>query len=194
MNGRRRDSKEPAGEGRRVSRRLAVYYAVAGATLAFLRIALIVWGNHNQGTFSQWNLYWVLYPEELLNLTDFRPTGVFKRTVLFVVGSYILVAPTLAAGWLLHRPGLRRQAVVDYLSCGTVLALARVVVLVLANDRPHWSIPWVLYPEALFMTRTGLSQLGWDDSSFVFATLLAVGSYVIVSPMLLLARWRKAAA
>jgi hypothetical protein len=133
-------------------------------------------------------VYWVTYPEELLYLnTDFRPTGLIRRTALFAVGSYVIATPVLAARWLLHRPRLGRQVVVDYLSCGTALAIARIVVLVLVNDmtKARWYIPWVLYPVALLLIHTRLADLGWYDSSFVFAVLLAVGSFVMTMPILL---------
>jgi hypothetical protein len=186
MNGRRDYSEEPARGGLGLRRPLVVYYVATGAVLAILRIALIAWGNHNHGKFFQWHLYWVFYPEELLyGHTDFHPTGLIRMTTLFVVGSYVIVSPVLAAGWLLHRPRLGRQVVVNYLSCGAALAIARIVVLVLAHDKAQWSIPWVLYPEALLLIHTPLGYLGWDDSSFVFATLLAAGSYVMTIPILL---------
>ncbi len=182
-----RDSEEPDRRGWILGRRLVMYYLITGAVLATLRIALIVWGNHHHREFYSWGVYWVMYPENLLELTSFRPTGLIRRTALFVVGSYVIATPVLAAGWLLHRPRLGRQVVVDYLSCGTALAIARIVVLVLANEttKAQWYIPWVLYPEALLMIHTRLSDLVLDDFGFVFAVLLAVGSFVLTTPILL---------
>jgi hypothetical protein len=168
-------------------------YLSTGAVLAMLRITLIVWGNHHQGTFLQWNLYWVLYPEELLyGHTHFRPTGLIRRVALFVAGSYAIATPVLAAGWLLQRPRLGRRLVVYYLSCGAAFAILRIAVLgsvTVKFAEARWYLRWVLYPEALLLIHTRLGHLGWDDSSFVFATLLAVGSYVMATPILLVG-WR----
>lgn len=196
MDGRR-DSEERATSGLGFGRRLAIYYVSAGAVLAVLRIALIAWGDHHQGTFLQWNLYWVFYPEELLYWhTDFRPTGLLRRTALFFVGSYVLATPVLAAGWLLNRPRLVRHWVVRYLTCGAALAIVRIAVLVSASGvraQPEWHRRWIFFPEALLLIHTRLGDLGWYDFRFVLATLMAVGSYVLVAPILLVGWLRRTA-
>ena len=144
-----RDSEEAARRGLELGRRLVMDDLITGAVLATVRIALIVWGSQHQAEFANWGVYWVTYPEELLYLnSDFRLTGLIRRTALFVVGSCVVATPVLAAGGLLRRPRLGRQVAMDYLSCGTALAIARIVVLVLVNDMTNarWYIPWVLYP------------------------------------------------
>jgi len=89
------------------------------------------------------------------------------------------------------RGGLGRggRLVMYYLITGAVLATLRIALIAWGNHHQaefaNWGGDWVLYPEALLLMHTRLGDLGWYDSSFVFAVLLAVGSFVMTMPILL---------
>ena len=164
-----------------------MYYLITGFALAALRIGLLARSGRHPEEFADWIILLVVYPEELLyRFTGIGPTGLLRRTALYVAGSYLIATPLLAAGWLLRRPRLGRQVAVSYLTCGG-LALARISLFAWLNDLTTGdrSMPWVLYPEALLLVHTRLGALNWYDYSFVFAVLLTVGSFVMATPILL---------
>ena len=196
METRQEETVQP--QPRRRSRVLASY-SIAGASLAVLRLAILVrlgYVASFTGTTIDRHLLWGMYPEALLgrhtplNLIPVLPST-FRFFLLWVpivvVLSFVLATPVLAAGWLLRRPALSRPVVVCYLSSGAALAILRVAVLVSVSglSEAQSYIPWALYPEALLMIHTRLGALGWYDAHFVFAALLAGGSYVMTMPILL---------
>jgi hypothetical protein len=131
---------------------------------------------------------WVLRPEA--DLGDLQPLGTDYTATqsylfwssLLTSGSFVMATPVLLVGWLLQRLRLGRQVVVCYLICGTALAILRIAVLVSASGKPWtapWYLLWVLCPEALLLIGTRY------DESFVLVALLAVGSFVMTMPILL---------
>jgi len=98
-----------------------------------------------------------------------------------------MATPVLLVGSLLQRLRLSRQVVVRYLICGTGLAIFRIAVLMWVNGNTlaaPWSLLWILCPEALLLVDTRY------DSSFVFVALLALGSFVMTTPVLVVG-WRR---
>lgn len=183
-------------EPKRRSRVLASYLIV-GTSLALLRLAILVrmvYVASPHVTEIDRCLLWGVLPEGLLgSYTPLGLIGFYPSTFRFfllwasivVLLSFVLATPVLAAGSLLHRPGLSRHAVVFYLGSGAALATARIAVLASASAS---YIPWPLYPEALLMLHTRLGTLDWYGAHFVFGALLAGGSYVMTMPILLVRR------
>ena len=126
---------------------------------------------------------WVLRPEILLPVwPSWVPGAVLSMSVYLILGSFVFAAPVLPIGWLLRRMKLSRPIVACYLLSGTVLAIVRIGVLVSARGMTWtapWHLVWILWPEALLLIETRF------DPSFLFAVLLAIGSYILAAPILL---------
>jgi hypothetical protein len=88
--------------------------------------------------------------------------------------------------------GLGRGVLVSYLSTGAALAVTRVALLVWVNH-PHtmteteWYLAWGVYPEALVAVYTPLGVMGLSRMEFflIFGSILALGSFVLSTPILL---------
>jgi hypothetical protein len=194
MDERRNSGETSRGSG--LGWRLWAYYVNAGAVLAVLKAVLLVWAERHQGAATRWAVYSAFYPEVVLR--DWLPsavTGTSRMEFFAVFGplltivSYAMATPVFLFGWLMHRPGLGRRVVVCYLSAGTAMAMVRVAELVLSVSQPFGttdgqSLHWALYPEVLLSIHSH-SVLGWMDDVFVYGTLLAIGSYVMATPILL---------
>ena len=90
----RGESEERQASG--LSSRPLAYYVNAGAVLAVLRAALLVWADHYQGAAARLGVHWAFYPEALLFTQT--PLGVmhFSRTVYYVVVSTVLAIGSYA--------------------------------------------------------------------------------------------------
>ncbi len=90
----------------------------------------------------------------------------------------------------------RRQIVTPiYLGAGTALALARIAMFLWLNygSGAHMGtqtatlVEWALYPEAFLSMHTWIGHIANQGVfSFLFASLLVLGSFVLASPLLLL--------
>jgi len=162
-----------------------VYVGVA-AFLAISRIALFV-----ASVVPSWHVSfrydWLVAPEERLfwlvvPRSDSALPFSLLASLLMVVGSFVLATPVLVAAWLLPRLRLGRRVLVCYVSCGTILTILRVGVLVSVSGvawHAPWSRLWILCPEALLLVNTQY------ENSFAFVVLLALGSFVMTTPILL---------
>jgi|APFre7841882724_1041349.scaffolds.fasta_scaffold180110_1 hypothetical protein len=89
---------------------------------------------------------------------------------------------------------LRRGVWVSYLAAGVALAVARVALMVWVNQRQIYSemtetvlhLSWGLYPEApLFAWVFGHVGFTRSGHYLVFGSLLALGSFLMATPILL---------
>ena len=143
------------------AQRMWVYVGVA-AFLAISRIALFV-----ASVVPSWHVSfrydWLVAPEErpLARCTAVDSALPFSllASLLMVVGSFVLATPVLVAAWLLPRLRLGRRVLVCYVSCGTILTILRVGVLVSVSGvawHAPWSRLWILCPEALLLVNTAI--------------------------------------
>lgn len=201
------DERRESGETNRGSGlgwRLWAYYVNAGAVVALLKAALLVWADHYQGAAATWNVHWAFYPEAIVIpriaysvIGSSRMAYYVVVPPLLAIGSYAIATPVLVVGWLMLGSRLGRRVVLGFLTTGTALAILRVAVLVSLSGpdgmSPTESLRWTLYPELLISVHTPF-ELYWPEAIFVYGTLLAVGSYVMATPILLvgwLARRRR---
>lgn len=112
------DTRQDRDKARRrgLSRRVWVYYLIAGAALAVSRVALLVSTIPQLSSeavmemFRIYHLWWLLEPEVfLVNSTSLGSRGstwmeiLLGMGALLTVGSFIMATPILLVGWLRHR-------------------------------------------------------------------------------------------
>jgi hypothetical protein len=166
----------------------------AGAVLAVLKAVLLVWADHYQGAAARWNVGWAFYPEAIViprissSVIDSRTTYYVVVIPLLTICSYAIATPVLVVGWLMLGSRLGRRVVLGFLATGTALAILRIAALVSLSwpdgIAPAGPLRWTLYPELLISLPTPF-DLYWPEAVFVYAPLLAVGSYAVATPILL---------
>jgi hypothetical protein len=188
----------PSRDGRRVW----VLYLTTGAALAVSRVALFVWLYHHSTTSrAAWYLVLCcLHAEYLLAshtplFFDMDPGTTEYFLVwgsLVTLGSFVMATPILLVGWLVRRG---RRVLVSYLSAGAALAVTRVALLMWITyrfrldtvaDTVNFLVRW-LYPESLVADydNTGLINLSRTEYYLLLDYLVALGSFVLATPILL---------